>query len=138
MSKIIVASGTVVLVGILFCVGSYFAYWGAWNFVLGSKYGLFFGPPMALWWGGGATSVGIIIALHMRKVRRKWIIALGATSLYVALFFLYFGLYAYFFPRFPGEIYSGLLGIWFGSFLTVMGIVLLLTEFVLRKVKVDI
>jgi hypothetical protein len=137
LSKIIVTLGTVVLVGILFCVGSYLVYVGAWNYVLGSKYGLFFGPPIALW-GGGATFVGIIIALHMRKVRRKWIIALGAASLYVALFFLYFGLYAYFFPRFPGEIHSGILGIRFGSFLTVIGVVLLLTEFVLRKMKVEI
>ena len=83
----IIGLGAIALVTTLLFIGSFFAYWGAWNYVLGSKYGLFFGPLMGLF-GGCIIFVGIIVVMQRIKVReRKWVIALGVSSLYTGSFF---------------------------------------------------
>ena len=131
----IIGLGAIALVTTLLFIGSFFIYWGAWNYVLGSKYGLFFGPLMGLF-GGCIIFVGIIVVMQRIKVReRKWVIALGVSSLYTGSFFLYFGLRTYFFPRFPADVYNAYLGIRFGSVMTIIGILLFLMDFVFRKMK---
>ena len=130
----IIELGAIALVTTLLFVGSFFAYWGAWNYVLGSKYGLFFGPPMGLF-GGGFIFAGIIVAMQRIKLGERMVMALGVSSLYTSSFFIFFGLTAYFFPRFPGEIYNGLDGIKLGSVMAIIGILLFLMDFVFRKMK---
>lgn len=84
--------------------------------------------------GGCIVFVGIIVVMNLIKVRtRKWVIALGVSSLYVGSFFLYFGLRAYFFPRFPADIYNASLGINFGTVMIIIGIFLFLTDFIFKK-----
>lgn len=132
----IVKLGSILLVIALFFTGSFFIYWGGWNFVFGSRIGLFFGSFMALF-GGCAVSVAVIVVMNIIKIRRsKWVIALGTSSLYVGFFFIYFGLRAYLYPRFPGEIYNGVtFGINPGTIIIIIGILLFLTDFIFKKRK---
>jgi len=133
LNKVITTLSIILLSVILFCVGSFFTYVGAWNYVLGSRIGLFLGPFIAL--GGGCIIfLGINAIMRMQGVR-NWIIALGATSLYGSSFFLYFGLRVYFFPRFPGDIYNAQLGLNLGSTTAIMGILLILIGIVFQKRK---
>lgn len=127
--------GSIALVATLLFIGSFFIFWGGWNYVFGDRIGLFFGPLMGLF-GGCIVFVGIMVAMNMIKARtRKWAIALGLSSLYVGSFFLYFGLKAYFFPRFRVDTYNAPLGINFGTILIIIGILLFLTESIFKKRK---
>jgi len=122
-------------VATLLLIGSFFIYWGGWNYVFGDRIGLFLGPLIGLF-GGCIVFAGIIVVLNMIKVKtRKWVIALGVSSLYVGSFFLYFGLRAYFFPRFPVDKYNAPLGTNFGTIMIIIGILLFLTDLIFKKRK---
>lgn len=61
----IVVLGTTALVIILFSIGSFFLYWGLWNYLFG--YGT---RPVGLenvliFWGGGMVIIGIVIVLKL-------------------------------------------------------------------------
>jgi len=129
----IIGLGATALVAALLLIGSFFIYWGGWNYVFGDRIGLFLGPLIGLF-GGCIVFIGIIVVMNMIKVRtRKWVIALGASSLYVGSFFLYFRLRAYFFPRFKVDIYNAPLGINFGTTAIIIGTLLFLTDFIFKK-----
>ncbi len=120
----------------LFFIGSVFFYWGAWNYVLGSKYGLFFGNQIA-WFGGFLVYLGIVVAKRMFRERMRIGTAMivGLILIYLSLFFFYFGLHAILFPRFLGQVYSGVAGIRVGSTYAILGVILILLVFISRKTK---
>ena len=62
--KLIIASGAVALVTPLFFIGCFFLYWGAWNYLFGSRIGLFFGLVMAVF-GVFMIIIGIIGVLKL-------------------------------------------------------------------------
>ena len=133
--KWIIGLGPIVLVATLLFLGSFFIYWGGWNYVFGSRIGLFFGVPMGLF-GGCIVFVGIMVVMNMTKLRERMrVIALGVSSLYVGSFFIYFGLRAYLFPRFPVDIYNAPLGMNFGTIMMIIGILLFLSDFIFKKRK---
>ena len=58
-SKWIIALGAMVFDAILLFIGSFFLYWGAWNYLFGSvPAGLLFGPLMMIF-GGSMIILGV-------------------------------------------------------------------------------
>jgi len=111
-------------------------YWVRCNSISSnSAFPRFFGVPMGLF-GGCIVFLGIMVVMNMTKLReRKWVIALGVSLLYVGSFFIYFGLRAYLFPRFPVDIYNAPLGINFGAIMIIIGILLFLRDIIFKKRK---
>ena len=130
LKETLMEPGSAIAGGILFFFGSLLMYWTAWGLVFGSKYSFMFAPMMTLF-SGGMIFVGIFGIKRGFKIGKiTQIVALGATSLYASCFFLYFGLKASLFPRFPADVINGSYGIWTGSFFAVVGIILVLLDFV--------
>jgi len=59
-----IVSGAIALVSPVFFIGCFFLYWGAWNYLFGSRIGLFFGPAMMVF-GGSVIIIGIIGVLKL-------------------------------------------------------------------------
>jgi len=64
MRKWIIALGTIALDTILLYIGSFFLYWGTWNYIFGSRIGIMFGPLMMVL-GVSILVVGIFVIFKL-------------------------------------------------------------------------
>lgn len=132
MKETVIKLGSAVVGGLLFFVGSFGMYWTAYGLVFGSKYALMFAPMMTLFWGG-MIFVGILGLKRGYDIGKVTPLnALGATSLYAGGLFLYFGLKAYLFPRFPADVFNSSYGLGAGSFCVIVGIILISLDFIMH------
>jgi len=135
LKETLIELGSAIAGGILFFFGSLLMYGTAYGLVFGSRIACMFAPYMTLF-SGGMIFVGILGLKRGYDIGKvTWLNALGATSLYAGCLFLYFGLKAYLFPRFPADVFNSSYGLEAGSFCVVLGTILVLLDVVSKKKK---